>query len=62
MLTSLQRAAFVAAFSAVSLAAQTGLTTTLVAGGFSSPLYATARPGDADSLFVVEQSTGLIRI
>lgn len=62
MRSSLRRAALMAAFSSLPLAAQTGLTTTLVASGFNSPLYATARPGDADSLFVVEQSTGLIRI
>jgi glucose/arabinose dehydrogenase len=55
-------AALAVAVLGSAAAAQTRLTTTRVATGFNAPLYATPRPGDADSLFVVEQSTGLIRI
>jgi glucose/arabinose dehydrogenase len=48
---------------ALPVAAQsTPLTTTLVANGFSRPLYACAPPGDTDRLFVVEQNSGEVNI
>ena len=42
-------------------AAQTPLATELVVSGLDEPLYATAPPGDADRLFVVEQP-GRVRV
>jgi glucose/arabinose dehydrogenase len=52
-----------AVLPAVSLQAQTvpPLDAVRVAGGFNSPIFVTAPPGDASRLFVVEQG-GLIRI
>lgn len=41
--------------------AQTPLTTTVVASGFSSPLFVTSPPGDLQRIFIVEQ-LGRIRI
>lgn len=38
------------------------LTTVKVAGGFSQPLYLTSPVGDSSRLFIVEQSTGTIKI
>ncbi len=45
----------------ISTAPETPLTTVLVANGLTRPVFATAPPGDADRLFIVEQD-GLIRI
>ena len=66
MTSSLLRAAGASALAVLSLStassAQTQLTTVPVASGFASPLYATAAPGDRERIYVVEQSSGLIRI
>ena len=56
------RAAAAAACLASALAGQTPLTAVRVASGLNQPLFAASPPGDEDRLFVVEQSTGRIRI
>ncbi len=50
-----------AVFSAYN-SAGAELTTVKVAGGFSQPLYLTAPAGDTNRLFIVEQSSAMIKI
>ena len=51
-----------AAAAASSAFAQTPLTTQLVMGGFTRPVWAGSPPGDMNRIFVVEQHTGMIKI
>ncbi len=49
-------------FTVFAGAGGTVLTTELVASGFSRPLWAGSPPGDTARLFVLEQTTGMVRI
>ncbi|MBM3290596.1 MAG: PQQ-dependent sugar dehydrogenase [Candidatus Hydrogenedentes bacterium] len=48
----------IAAYATASL----NVTTQLVASGFSAPVFVTGAPGDTTRLFVLEQTTGRIRL